>query len=368
MKYSCPVVGTHASWLALNPIHGCPFSCKYCLMSGIGNTARKPVVLCSPKEAVKQLIDYNSYIPTIPLCLFSSTDAFATPSNIEYAKKLITELLKHNIKNPIVLITKCHIPDDFIEFIDHVEKEGIQVVFLLSYSGLDSTIERGVNHQKIRENFIRLKAKNKKVIHYWRPFIPQNSSDEKINDVLNFVKKYACASIAIGLKVQDNFADNLDFWPEIIKEKERAINSEATWTKNAYEKIYNKKYSEYKVFRSTSCAIAYCLGIPDYNCYFDTEICKLNNCSNEQIEMCRKKHNKNSENLNNTIKEYLNKINKDLSYTIDEGKKEITFNGILSTTEIVSLKYLTGYNILGERDQNDYYWNTGHYEGGNFII
>lgn len=365
MKYSCPIVDTHASWLALNPIHGCPFSCKYCFMSGIGNTARKPVVLCEPEEAVKKLLSYSFYIPTMPLCLFSSTDAFATPTNVEYAKRLILELSKNGVKNPIILITKCYVPDDFIDLIDEVEGKGMKVIFLLSYSGLDSTIERGINHQNIKKNFINLNKRNKKIIHYWRPFIPQNSTNEKIEEVLAFVKKYACASIAIGLKVQDSFADCLDFWPEIVAEKKKAINSEATWTKEAYEKIYNTKYCEYKIFRSTSCAISYCLGQPDYNCYFNTKICELNNCSFEQISRCKNRCDIDKSDLNALINKYLN-LKK--TYKIDEVNKEIVFDDILSTGEIVGLKYLTGYNIRSDRNINDHYWNTGHYEEEHFII
>ena len=122
MKYSCPIVDMHASWLALNPIHGCPFSCKYCFMNGVENTGIKPVVLCDPKQAVAKLLSYKNYNKNMPLCLFSSTDVFSTPSNIEYAKKLVLELLKNDVKNPIIFITKCYIPDNFIELIDFAEK------------------------------------------------------------------------------------------------------------------------------------------------------------------------------------------------------------------------------------------------------
>ncbi len=341
MKYSCPIVDTHASWLALNPIHGCPFSCKYCFMSGIGNTASKPVVLCNPQEAVIQLLNYKHYNEEMPLCLFSSTDAFSTPSNIEYAKELVLELLKNDIKNPIIFITKCYIPENFIELVDYAEKNGMKFVFFLSYSGLDSTIERGINHENIRRNFINLHKKNKVIIHYWRPFVPQNSTDEAIDGVLNFVKEYASASVVIGLKVQDSYANNLDFWPKIIEEKNRAINSESVWTKNAYKKLYNKKHDEYKIFRSTSCALSYCLKKADYNCYIDTDICRLNNCPKEQVERCRMKSNISKNNLIKIIEKFLSDADKKVKYTINEENKLLVFDGILSTSEIVTLKYLT---------------------------
>ena len=368
MKLSCPIVDTHASWLALNPIHGCPFSCKYCFMGGIGNTSIKPVVLCNPKEAVNELINYKNYNKNMPLCLFSSTDAFATIDNIKYAKELVLELLNNNIRNPIIFITKCYIPDDFLDLLDQAESKGMKFIFFLSYSGIDSSIERGINHEKTRMNFMNLSKRNKTIIHYWRPFIPQNSTNEKIEEVLSFVKKYAKASVVIGLKVQESFVNNLDFWPEIIERKEEAINSESTWTHNAYQLLYNKKYTDYKIFRSTSCALSYCLEEADYNCYYNTEICKLNNCDMKQKERCGKKININKQDLINIINEYLNKNNKKIEYEIDEETKTIIFNGILSTSETVIIKYLTAYNVISSRDINDHYWNTGHYEEEHLIM
>ena len=61
MKTSCPVIDIHASWLALNPIHGCPFSCKYCFLNGVNLTSKKPLELVSPKEAVKSLLNFKFY-------------------------------------------------------------------------------------------------------------------------------------------------------------------------------------------------------------------------------------------------------------------------------------------------------------------
>ena len=93
MKLSCPIVDTHASWIALNPIHGCPFRCRYCFLNGFDNTSKKPVELCSTTDAVKQLLEYKFYNYEIPLCLFTSTEIFSTESNINYAMNMLIELL-----------------------------------------------------------------------------------------------------------------------------------------------------------------------------------------------------------------------------------------------------------------------------------
>ena len=369
MKLSCPIVDIHASWLALNPIHGCPFSCKYCFLNGVGNTKRLPNVLCSEEEAVDKLLNFELYNSDMPLCLFTSTDIFSTKSNIEYAMNILKLFDEKNIRNPIVMITKCFIPDYFIELVDELESKGMKFIFMLSYSGLDSSIERGINHDNIRNNFINLSNKGKTIIHYWRPFIPQNSNDEKLNEIINFVKKYAKASVAIGLKVQSSYIDKFDFWPEIIEKGDIAINSEAIWTKNAYEKIYNTKHFDYPIFRSTSCAISYVLNKPDYNCYYGSKICELNNCNSKQKELCKKKY----ENLDtNEIDKWINNVKDlckiDFQYELDVDNRVIFIDSSLATSSIMYIKYFTGCDVKCNRKKDDYYWSTGHVTSKDLII
>lgn len=367
MKTTCPIVDTHASWLALNPIHGCPFKCQYCFMNGVGNTGIKPIVLIEPSEAVNMLLNYKLYVETMPLCLFTTTDMFATKENISYAKKLIYSLNDRGVRNPIIIITKCYVPDDFIDFIDEYEKKGMKFIFFLSYSGLSSNIEHGINKENIKKNFVNLYNHNKTIIHYWRPFVPQNSDDQTIDDILNFVSKYAICSIIIGLKVQKSFVKHINFWKDISNNESRAIKSEAVWTKNAYEKLYNCKYDNYKIFRTISCALAYTLKIPDYNCYFNTKICNLNNCGSCQKNICKNNCNKNKID-DSIVFDFLNKIDKKIHFFVDNEKRRITFNGKLSTSEIATLKYITNYAIKTTKNDRDHYWATGHTSKKDLIL
>ena len=126
-----PIVDMHSTWLVLNPIQGCPKKCKYCFLAEKKLNAVIPYVLATPDEAVDQLLKSKLFIKDIPLCLFSQTDCFSTPKNIEYAKKLVSKLIEKNIKNPIIFVTKCKIPFDFIEFIDFYEKKGHKFIFFL---------------------------------------------------------------------------------------------------------------------------------------------------------------------------------------------------------------------------------------------
>lgn len=69
---------------------------------------------------------------------------------------MVEILMERKIKNPIVFITKCKIPEEFIDFIDNYEKQEHNFLFFLSYSGLDKNIELGVNKEIIENNFIKL--------------------------------------------------------------------------------------------------------------------------------------------------------------------------------------------------------------------
>ena len=360
-----PIVDMHSTWLVLNPIQGCPKKCKYCFLKERGLNSVKPYVLAEPKEAVELLLNSNFYIEDIPLCLFSQTDLFSTPGNIEYGKKLITLLMGKNIKNPIVFITKCKIPQDFIDFVDEYEKQGHKFVFFLSYSGLNSDMEVGVDKEIIKNNFINLSKSSKKIVHYWRPLIPENSSKETIEEVYNFVKKYSKASITIGLKTTDEIIKNIR-WDKLNQNKEKATGVNNVWNKDAYEYIWKniaKKKDEYPLFQTTACALAYALEIPERKVFFNSFTClNNNNCPEEQRKRCMK----NQENLINYSKEEivgeLIKFKKDVDPSqieIDYENRIVKIYGVKLQLNVIScLTEKFKMKIVAPKDENDYYWNS----------
>ena len=240
-EYSSPVIDLHASWIAVNPIQGCPNNCKYCFLNGLNLTNVKPKILTTPNETVKMLMNSVYYYRNIPICIGTETDIFATPANIKYATELLEEIDRNNIMNLKVFITKCWIPDSFIETIKKLENKGHKFLFFISYSGLDNDIEKGINKENIKQNFIRLNRFNIPIVHYWRPFLSQNSEKEKILEVYNFVKDYAKCSVAIGLKVKESYKNNLCFWSELEKVEE-TVCAESIWPKDAYKAIWRELF------------------------------------------------------------------------------------------------------------------------------
>ena len=189
------VIQMHDSWLVINSIVGCTNGCKYCFLQATGNNISKPKYLVTPEEAVQKLLTNEYYCPDIPLCLLSNTDSFLNEKNMLYLKNLLTELALNKVKNPIVIITKCFIPDEFIDYVKEITKNDLNIVFYLSYSGLPKKYEPAINADALKSNFVRLHNAGIPMIHYYRPFIPDNSSKEQIEEVLDFVKKYTDVSV-----------------------------------------------------------------------------------------------------------------------------------------------------------------------------
>ena len=357
-----PIVDVHATWLVLNPIQGCPKKCRYCFLREKGLNQVKPNILVSPEKAVELLLKSKFYMKDMPLCLESQSDAFSTKENIEYVKQLLELLFEKNIKNPIIFITKCHIPIDFIELIDKYEKEGHKFVFFMSYSGLDSKIEVGVDKKIIEENFINLYKYNKTIVHYWRPFIKENSTPEVIEKVYNYVKQYAVASIAIGLKVTDDIIDNIG-WEELNNNREEALKSDNVWDKTAYKYIYNNlknRDDNYPIYQTTSCALGYALGEADRKFFYTTSICKdCNKCLDIQRKRCKEKYDNYKEVDIKTVIKLLKRFKVEVKEEQIEIKDRIILiNGV--TLSFNQISYLTDYlktQIITQKKE-EYYWNT----------
>ncbi|MEK3835984.1 hypothetical protein [Paenibacillus sp. FSL R7-0128] len=358
-----PVVYQHASWLSVNPIQGCPKQCQYCFLQSINKIGVKPEVLASIDETIELILTSPFYSETVPLCFLSETDAFSTIDNIKYVRNLLLECNNNQIDNPKIFITKCHIPDEIIDLFCELIKKGKKIVVYLSYSGLDNTIERGVIHKHIRENFKRLHTKGVPIVHYWRPFVPQNSSYEKLNEVIDFVKNYAKVSVVAGLKVEENYVGKLTFWPELIELKRSITDSEGVWPEHVIP-FFNdtaQVNQNYPIFQSNSCALSYVLSQPDYNAFFESEICKnFNKCPIYQRNRCEQFY-LNKEVTEEEIVSAFEKIN--LEYDAKNVRLLDSRTLQIDNTELTVAKqsFLTQYlkiRVNAKKDPKDIYWNT----------
>lgn len=284
------VIEMHSSWLAINSIVGCPNGCKYCLLQATNDNNCFPRQLVSPKEAVNQLLEYKYYDKDIPLCLLPNTDVFVNSKNIEYLLDLLQELENQNIKNDLIIITKCNITDNVIKKVNKIKEKGQNVVFYISYSGLGKDIEPRISEEILQNNFKKLKENNIDVIHYFRPFLPQNSDSKRIEEILNFVNKYTDVSVTTGLALIETFIDKIECWNEVKVNRELCLKANCVWPESAWN-YFNEDYShKQQVFQTNTCGLNTKLKRPSTQYYGTEECLNYNHCSKEQRERCKLAH------------------------------------------------------------------------------
>lgn len=291
------VIEMHSSWLAINSIVGCPNGCKYCLLQATNDNKCFPKEIVTPEEAVKQLLEYKYYDKDIPVCLLPNTDVFVNPKNIRYLLDLLTELERKNVTNDLVIITKCSIADNVIEKVKELKQKGQNVIFYISYSGLGKDIEPRISEEILKNNFKRLKENDIDVIHYFRPFLPQNSDPERIGEILDYVNQYTDISVTTGLALIETFIDKIECWNEVKKNKEVCLKANCVWPESAWNYFNNNYSHKQQIFQTNTCGLNTKLKRPSTQYYGTEECLNYNHCSNEQRERCKLAHQKINENL-----------------------------------------------------------------------
>ncbi|MDD4938428.1 MAG: hypothetical protein PHX34_05505 [Candidatus Shapirobacteria bacterium] len=278
------------TWLAdTKGVIGCPTDCQYCFLKLDGKTPSKPQINLSPEEMIKQLPKSHTYHSNIPINFGSETDIFATKQNINYYYELLERFNRSNYENPVILITKKHVPDKFIELISRIQKK---IILYISYSGLGGTkIEPHVSSEEIRDNFIRLNQKKIPVVHYWRPFLPQNSTIKDFHKILSHVSNYAKCSVVNGLRLNDGIRENLKpFWPELYKVNYDFSKTGEFWPKGVRSSLIDlsKEYKNYPIFfGNTPCSVAYTTNESDIYGTYNGEMCLESQCPPVQRNKCK---------------------------------------------------------------------------------
>lgn len=339
----------HSSWLAINSILGCPNGCKYCLLQATGDNNCFPKQLITPKEAVEKLLKYKYYDEKIPLCLLPNTDVFVNPKNTKYLLELLDELEKHNVRNDLIIITKCKIPDNVIERAKTIKENNQNIVFYISYSGLGKKIEPRINEEILRDNFKRLNENGINVIHYYRPFLPQNSNPVQITEILDYVNQYTDVSVTTGLALIETFIDKIECWDEVKENKEKCLKANCVWPESAWNYFNNNYTHKQQIFQTNTCGLNTKLKRPSTQYYGSFECQNYNHCSEEQRERCRLAHQElNKEMVISKCQKLLEKLEfdtKDIEYTFDEyGSLELK-NVELKISDASYLSYILGVKV-----------------------
>jgi len=352
-------VDLHSSWLVINSIRGCTNGCKYCFLENHLNIS-KPCIYCSPSEVVSELLNYRYYDENIPLCLFPNTDIFLNDQNIQYLVAILDELVRRKVRNDLVIITKCLIPLFILDYLQRLQQSGYQIVVYLSYSGLDRKIEPGVNHQDILQNFKMLKKYHIPCIHYFRPFIPQNSSKRKIQKVLQEVHPYTNISVVAGLMVSSETVDKLTFWKDLQKLDRSKWNSiSSVYPVEAWKYLFQEYHGDQHIFQTNTCALNMALHrfVSPY-CY-SKECLFFNSCSKRMRRACRKNISQRNFNiLSQKLNYYFQKLHIEDDYTwkISEHHTLQLFGNRMNSKTLTYLSLVLGIKVLmAEDDQESYY-------------
>lgn len=278
-----------ATWLGeTKSVEGCPANCRYCFLKLDGQTPKHPKILLTPKKTVDALSEAKTFHPEMPIHFGSQTDIFSTAHTIEYYSQILKIYGRSKYPNPLIIITKRSIPDEFIDLATTIPQK---VVFFISYSGLGGTVfEPTINNIFLRNNFVRLKKYGLPVVHYWRPFLPQNSQPDRIVEVLKHTSRYSIASVANGLRLNDGIRKNIaPYWPELMNKNYDFSKTGEFWPLGvrSYLKKYIKRvFPNYPLFFSTPCAVALALDKPDLQGSFQQKICQKSQCPVKQRKIC----------------------------------------------------------------------------------
>jgi hypothetical protein len=278
------------TWLGdTRGVVGCPLDCKYCFFQLDGKTPLKPRVDTSPEQMIAELKNTETYHPEMAVNFGSETDVFSTPHNINYYYDLLRQYGETDYPNPIVFISKCSIPDKIMDAAVGIKQP---VLFYISYSGLGgSEIEPHIKVGDIRDNFVRLKNRNLPAIHYWRPFLPQNSTIEIFDNILDHVTQFATCSVINGLRLNNGISSNMvKYWPELMQEDYDFSKTGEFWpqgVRSFLSKYLQGKYPNYPVFfGNTPCSVAYVQEKSDIQGLFSGRMCKESQCPPTQRGKC----------------------------------------------------------------------------------
>ena len=94
------IVDQHATWIAVNPVQGCPKACSYCFLNERGQTAVRPEQLAGPTETVALLTASPYYAPDRPVALYTWTAVMALPDSRAHLAGMLTVLVAAEDSQP----------------------------------------------------------------------------------------------------------------------------------------------------------------------------------------------------------------------------------------------------------------------------
>lgn len=287
----------------------------------------------------------------------------ALPKSRAHLAELLDVLVDRQIPNPVVLITKCPIPDDMLGAMTKARGTGLCLIVYLSYSGLGRDIERGIRHEELKTNFPRLADADVPVVHYWRPAFPESATAHTMEAVFDWAAAYAWCTVAAGLKVEAAALPRLaELWPELATTP-GVTTAECVYPKAFWDFIHatGHRRPSYPLFHTNSCALAYVLGQPDRFGVVGSDVCiARNHCLSAQRRRCEADALRKPPVTETSVRTALERRGHgDKAFTLDRARGEVVVHAVLPTSAAAAVTHDLGIGVRVARQAGDPYWSSG---------
>jgi hypothetical protein len=308
----------------------------------------------------------------VVLALYTCTDALATPATRAHLTALLDILSASAVRNTVCLITKCAIPDDVVACITRNQAAGLSILVYLSYSGLGPAIEQGIDHAALRTNFPRLHTAGVPVIHYWRPALPQNSTPDVIEHVMDWAARYSACTVAVGTKVKPTALDQITgLWPELADPHLDPQAADSVWPRTTWDWLHHlpDRYASHPVFQTNSCALVYVLAGADRAGVLDTPTClTANRCPAAQRGRCRNAVPRQRPVTETDVDQHLAKIgHTGLPYTLHPVTRTVVLGRPVALRDRHNLAQVLAVTVRSPQDPSERY-RPGRLSGGQPLI
>lgn len=340
------LISYHDTWMSVDPIHGCPYQCYYCVLRYGNEVGVRPQVIASPQETLRQLTQHPFFrLGITPLAIGNETDIFH-PFNSDYLIELLSTFQAGGITNSISLVTKTALKDETLEKIRKLDQ--LRILFYLSYSGLGNKFEPGFREESFRQNFIKVKHFGFPIVHYWRPLLPENTTQDAIIRMLEFISVKADASIVCGLKLHPALSQIINGLGN-IRIPDAYLDRYGEWLEaSAIEEIFataKRICPGYPIYRYGSCALARILSKPNHTAtIYQRDICLPSHCPSAQRRICTTHQ---SIPQSDETRELLQSIGKNSSFTYADGC--INIQDHFMQEEFIYVLHVLNYPIQVQR-------------------
>ncbi len=300
-----PLLAEHDSWLAFDPIRGCPNDCSYCFLRLQNMTHTAPLMCSASIEWLSErYADLTQEIPlSVPVSFGNMTDLLSTKQLFDYFCLLSSEIRRRDPNRLFIIITKARITTEMAQKIADVTGGNTLLFLSQSYaSSLNDHVELGnisTPEESLESARIISKTAGLNCVHFWRPFLAAWNPPELLSSRIHALKDSGCrCSVIIGLKAPQTIRNY--FSPTLLSIAAGELyhkplpGDEYICRELVDSAISAASAINYPIFLHTSCALAFISGTPDINGTSHSTAaelrCRRSNCPTQQRDICLTEH------------------------------------------------------------------------------